>query len=400
MGRGPWVLLALLSLSVQAADWQFGDAVIVTAGDRPRVFHHLEASGRRSIAVQEGTVAVAWEDNHGGRPQVFVSFRTGSAAFSATLARSGANDAYEPAIAPAGGDRFLVAWEEGNRVWLGLVGPRGAGPASQVNERAGAQITVAAGPEGRLYAAWTDTGGAFPRVVVARVTIADDAVRVGTPMPVDAEPPLDAQLYPTLAVTPLGVTVAWEDRRHGHTRLLYRHGDHDLRFAAPLVELNERPPSQSTEFGRGSGVTRVALAAHGERVAATWMDKREFRGGYDIYAAVSRDGGRTFGANEKVQDLFGENVPQWHPAVAVGPGDVLAVAWDDSRDDAADVWLSSRTDGEWSDDHALPGAHGEGMQSHPVLAFDPEGNLHAAWIHRSADGLSSVRYAQGQLQPD
>ena len=115
---------------------------------------------------------------------------------------------------------------------------------------------------------------------------------------------------------------------------------------------------------------------------------------------MSRDGGRSFGANEMVQDLFGESVPQWHPDVAVSPEGLIGVAWDDSRDDPADVWLSWREGGQWSDDLALPGGHGKGSQSHPVIVFDAQGDLHAAWVQRGSDGLSSIRYMRGSYRSD
>lgn len=394
-------LLLAVSVSFPAAagEWAFGEPLNVAEGGA-QVFHHLEAAGRRSMAVQGGTVAIVWEDNHSGRPRAYVAFRSGAEDFTPAIPVSGPEDAYAPAVVGIDDGRFLVGWEENRRVWLRVAGPRALGSALPVVDAAGAQITLARGPAGRLYVAWADESGDYPRVRIAPVTADGLNVRVGAPVAVDPEPPRDAQLYPTVAVTEAGVTVAWEDRRHGHTRLLYRHGDHALAFTAPIAELNERPPPMSTVYGRGSGVTRVALAARGGVVAATWMDKREFRGGYDIYGALSADGGRTFGGNEKVQDLFGENIPQWHPDVAVAPDGLVVVAWDDSRDDAADVWLSWRADGQWSDDLALPGGHGEGMQSHPVVTFGADGTLHAAWVNRGGDGTSAVRYLQGRYQAD
>ena len=59
------------------------------------------------------------------------------------------------------------------------------------------------------------------------------------------------------------------------------------------------------------------LAACGNAcLIAGWLEKRDFLAGYDVYAAFSLDGGRRFGRNIKVQDSFGDNVSQWHAAIA------------------------------------------------------------------------------------
>jgi hypothetical protein len=135
----------------------------------------------------------------------------------------------------------------------------------------------------------------------------------------------------------------------------------------------------------------LVLDGRGDRIASAWMDKRDFQGGYDIYAALSADGGQDFGPNELVQDPFGENQPQWHPAIAVGPQGRVVAVWDDPRDGSPDLWLSWRDVDAWSDDLAVPGAHGPGAQEHPAIAIDAEGRLHLAWVDRSEEG-SRVRY--------
>ena len=99
-----------------------------------------------------------------------------------------------------------------------------------------------------------------------------------------------------------------------------------------------------------------------------------------------------------MQDAFGANQPQWHPAVAVASEGTIAVVWDDPRDGSPDLWLSWREDGVWSDDLAVPGASGPGEQDNPAIAFDAEGGLHLAWVERTPAG-ERVRYVRGWFEP-
>lgn len=390
MTRALALLGALLALPA-AADWRFGPPLELAGPARAGVFHHLESAGRRSLAAGEAWVAVTWEDNRDGRPRAYAAFkRIAAEGVEAELRLSGPGEAYEPAVAALGAGRFLFAWEEDGRVRLRAGGAAGLGPATAL-EAAGSQATLAPAGPGRAYAAWVRREGRFGRVVVALIEAAGEVPRVLWSRPVEAVPPQDEQLYPALALGRAGLVVGWEDRRHGHTRL-YTARLEGEGFTGP-AGLNDQPSGpRRVPYGRGSGVTRLALDAAGPVLAAAWMDKRDFRGGYDIYAALSTDGGRSFGPNERVQDLFGENQPQWHPAVAVAPDGRVVVVWDDPRDGSPDLWLSWREDGAWSDDLAVPGAHGPGEQASPSLAFDARGGLHLAWVERRAAG-SVLRYA-------
>jgi len=144
----------------------------------------------------------------------------------------------------------------------------------------------------------------------------------------------------------------------------------------------------------------VSMGAYGgEQILAAWADKRDFREGYDIYAAKYQ-GVKGGGANERVQDAFGGVARQWHPSVAGYADGSLVVAWDDDRDGDANVMLSWREEETWSEDVALPGADGPGEQANPTITFDAEGNLHAAWVERdTVGGPTRLRYAFGRRLP-
>jgi len=400
MRLGWAALLCLLALPAHAG-WSFTPAQPVSGQTGKGVFTHLESAGRKSIAVAGDSVAVVWEDNRTGGPQTYIAFRRGDkGGFSAPAQLSTGKEAYEPAVAAVPGG-FAAAWEQDGYVWIRFAAPGRLGPAERAGRAESSQATLAS--EGsRIFAAWACREGRRLRIVVAPLTLDGDRLQAKRARPVDPVPPTQDQLYPSLALTADGVAVAWEDRREGHTRLYTSISRDGLNFA-PLRALNavhgSRDPSM--RFGRGTGVTRVALASDGkQRVAAVWMDKREFMGGYDIYAAVSDDGGRTYGPNEKAQDMFGDNQPQWHPAIAVSAAGQVVAVWDDPRDGTPDLWLSWRKGSEWSDDLSVKPASGPGSQASPAMAFDAKGRLHLVWVGPARGGGERVWYSRGRFRAE
>ncbi len=401
--RGPRaglaLALALAATTSVGAPWRFGEPVPVSPHHGEGVFHHLESAGRRNLAVDAGTAGVAWEDNHTGTSQVYVAFATGDGGFDAPRRVSRSRPAYEPAIAALGEGAFAVVWEEADAVWLRRVARDGMGPARRLAAPARQASIDARG--GRAHAVWGSRRGEHARIMAAPVRVTEGGMEAGAAAAVDGDPPAADQLYPSVVLTAAGVVVGWEDRRAGHTRIYTSFAPRGEAFGAARP-LNDLPPPISAQYGAGTGAARVALARAGvRRVAAAWMDKRDFRGGYDIYAALSGEGGARFGPNELVQDMFGSTIAQWHPALAAGPGGRVAVVWDDDRDRTSDLWLSWRRPGGWSEDLAVPGASGAGEQSNPAIAIDADGDLHVAWLSQDEKhGPTRLWYVKGTVTSD
>ncbi len=391
-------LMALVMVLPVQADWVFTGHEAASGAAQEKLFPHLESAGRGNLAASGDRLALVWEDNRDGSPQVYAALRAAdSPGFAAPLRLSSGREAYEPVVVGLGAGRFLAAFEQDGKAVARVFSVEEQGPLAALDSAVSAQPTLAAGA-GRLHAVWGRRDGRFLRLVSAPLSVDGLKIVTGTARAVDTSPARDEQLYVSLAATRSGYALAWEDRRAGHTRLLTAVSSDGVTWSEPRA-LNEIPRSSSAAelgLGRGPGVTRVALAGDGaDTVAAVWMDKRDFLSGYDIYAGVSSDGGRTFGPNEKAQDAFGAEKPQWHPAVAVTPHGVVA-AWDDPRDDSPDLWLSTRGDGGWSDDFTVTGASGPGSQDNPVLLWHG-GRLHLAWVHRDTAG-AQVRYAQARWE--
>ena len=382
----------LMLLAMPAfAGWQFSPAVEVGAVKDKKIFHHLESANRKGLAESDGRIALVWEDNRNGDPRCWVAMREKrAAAFSKPQALS-AGECYEPVVQGVGKGRFVAAWEEGGAVW---VRPADKGKAFKLSREEAAHATLARLDERTLYAAWAEQAGEYKRIMLARLVLVADGVRAEYSVPVEDQLPIDDQAYPALTASAQGgVTVVWEDRRKKHTEMLAAHSADGKKFAAPY-RLIDMPQVRTINLGAGMGSMRPALSSCGpDCMAATWLDKRDFLSGYDVFAAFSDNGGRSFGKNLKVQDSFGDNIAQWHAAMAASQNGRVVVAWDDERDGTPDVWLSDWSGSAFADDAAVPGASGPGVQSDPVIHLDAAGTLHLAWLERTEAGGTRLKYA-------
>lgn len=404
--RALLLVIALCSSTVQAAPWEFEPPLAVTVESRSGVFVHLESSGRKNIAVSAKWVAVIWEDNRDGTPRCYVALKsTDMKTFGESLQISGKNEAAEPALVSIGNGRFALAWEEAEQVWLRILTPGKDNSKPQLSaplmlsNKAGAQVSLNNMPEVGLYAVWSEHGDKFWKIRMSKFPVGKRGnIRPSTSLIVDKTAEGD-QSYPSIAALPDGKhLIAWEDRRAGHTRIMYTWAKNENVYIVPK-RLNEAPRNLNNPgFGRGTGVMRVALAAQGQNgIAAVWSDKRDFQSGYDVYAAFTTGENLAFGKNEKVQDEFGDTFAQWHPAIAANETGAIAVVWDDDREGSPDVWLSWKKKDGWSGDHAIPGASGPGVQSDPSIAIDEAGNLHLAWVEKTnLDGPSRIKYTLGR----
>ncbi|MFO7603998.1 MAG: hypothetical protein R6X06_09305 [Gammaproteobacteria bacterium] len=391
---GLFVAVPLLLLNAPVAAIEFGQVRTVAAAGQG-VFHHLEGSGRRSMAMANDTLAITWEDNSSGTPQIYVAFKHARAeGFSKPVQVSAQGPAYEPVIASVEG-QFVIGWEAAERLWLRPVSPTQQGEIVRLSERMARHLSLASTPAQGIVAVWGEQHGRHYHIAHGHIELRKNQLTVQAAGLVDGAADKTEQLYPAVAATQAGLLVGWEDRRQGATRIYTAFAPSGKGFR-PAQVLNEFVASPNEVYGRGTGAMRIVLDSDLNRhVVAVWLDKRHFEGGYDAYAAYSRDGGRSFGKNERIYDLLGEHTPQWHVTVAMNTqGDVLA-AWDDTRDGSPDIWYSRRVDARWSDDEIWPAGGGAGAQTLPVLLFAGK-DLHAAWLHRDGE-VSEIRYIQARF---
>ena len=388
MRRAVFAGLCAVSLASQAA-WEFSAPVEVGAV-KNKVFHHLESANRKALAEAGGRVALVWEDNRTGKPRCWLAVREPKAATFAKPKAITAGECYEPVVQGVG-KRFVLGWEEDGAVWVRV---SDKGRALKLSSAPAAQLTLAYVDERTVHAAWAEQAGQYKRIVTARIALEASGTTLQSSAPLDPQPPEDEQAYPALVVNPDGsMTAAWEDRRFKHTMIMAAHSADGKTFAPPY-QLIDVPRARAITLGAGMGSMRPTLASCGKScVVAAWLDKRDFLAGYDVYAAFSQDGGRSFGRNIKVQDSFGDNVSQWHAAITANSTGRVVAAWDDNRDGTPDVWSSDWDGAQFSDNVGVPGATGSGAQSDPVVYLDATDKLHVAWLERSEAGGTRLRYA-------
>jgi hypothetical protein len=401
-------LLLCLPALVTAAPWVFSEPLTVAGDAGPTHYHHLDGAGRRHVAASDAAVALVWEDDRSGAPQVYLAIKSLDAARFGRLEQlSTGAEAYEPAIVSLGGGRWLAAWEQDSAVVARVVEGGRLGAVRPLAGAGSRQVTLAAAPDGRIAAVWGRDQAGGQLLEAAELGLEGGEIALGRPAewvaPVAAHP---YQGFPAAAWAADGaLLIAWEDRRAGHTRLFATRRENGGVFPRE-TQINEHnaPTEDGREvLGLGSGVMRVMLAADASgAVRAIWLDKRNAASGYAVWGAVSGDGGRTYGANQIVQDEQGAAVQQWHAALDGGmPG--FVAAWDDTREawaddsESGDVLLSWNLTGQWGADLLVPGASGPGYQGSPAVTLDPRGGLHLIWIER--DDLSSpsrLRYLHGR----
>ena len=398
-----WTVVSIAARTGEAQTWKFAGAMDVTRIHGEGIFHHLESSGRRNIALSGSTVAIAWEDNRDGTPRIYLARKHIDApSFDTAVRISGDAEAFEPSLLALGNDRYAVAWEEDGFVHVRLIDGHRIGPSIRSSEGQAAQVNLSTHGN-RLYMLRSQLTDRFSHIRLRVTHLADDlSVVTDADCAVDPTTPQSDQLYPASVAAGDELIVVWEDRRSGRTILLASASrlDRPCDFEPP-ARVSQALPEIQSDYGKGHGVARVALgrfAASG--VLAAWADKRSYWEGYDIYAATYAGNGR-FSSNTKVQDEFGDFARQWHASVAANANGRVVVAWDDEREGNSDIFLSWLEGSEWSGDLPLPNASGTGHQSHPSIVMDADGSLHVAWIERAeVNGPTRLRYQLGQITQD
>ncbi len=392
--------LCLAGFAATGSTGGFAPREPVTTVAGPRIFHHPDSAGRKSLAVGQEAVVAVWEDNRDGAPQVYAALRpVGAAAFKPEIRLSSGTEAYEPAVVAVGSGAHVAAWEQDGAIWARGITAAGAGPAVRLGDRPAVQVSLAPIDATRAAAVFAQQRGKH-RQIVATTLAYDPGKREITPteiVVVESDAPPHDQLYPSVAVTPAGWCVAWEDRRYGHTRLFWAHAADARRFSKPQV-LNEFHANRNA-YDKGTGVTRVTLARFGERgVAAAWMDKREGHKAYAIVGTVSGDGGRTFGKRLRIHDDFGDDTLHYNPALAGDASGRLVAVWEDLRNETADLWYSVWNGSTWSDNHLIEPAGTRSEESNAAIALDGAGSLHVIWVDKPAPGKpTQLWYSVGKI---
>jgi hypothetical protein len=403
--------LAVLVLFMTSAhaDWQFSAPIDVLKAEAGR-FPELGAANRQGVAESAGIIAVAWQESSDGVEQCHVRFKMADAKVFADDVTLPGKSCGDPVIVGLGEGHFLAGWQADQTVWVARLNPGKLDTPLKISHAPAGQVTLAYDSKGGLHAAWVEQASSgSTQLWIGTLDISQDGLHLVQPHTVENIIPVEDQAYPALVVNPDGsLVVVWEDRRFDHTVLLVSHSRDGKRFDLPyrLIDVHGMPGGPASRLGGGMGAMRPTLASCGSVktdqtdsgspgfcVVAVWMDKRDFLSGYDVYAAFSHDGGKTFGRNLKVQDGFGDNIAQWHAAVGANRQGRVAAVWDDNRDGTSDIWLADWTGSAFSPNIDVPAASGPGIQTDPMIFLDDADRLHVIWLDRADENASpQIRY--------
>jgi hypothetical protein len=125
-----------------------------------------------------------------------------------------------------------------------------------------------------------------------------------------------------------------------------------------------------------------AIAGFGKMVAVAWTASTDALS--DVYISISEDGGATFGAAVRVNDIEGDARASGEQAtrVLIGPGYVIHAVWPSRRDTRSVIRYATSTDRgrTFSKAATVAGEELTGMRGWQSAAVGYDGGLHAVWL--------------------
>ncbi len=249
--------------------------------------------------------------------------------------------------------------------------------------------TVAFTPDGRLAVAWVDQRR---KDVLLQVLGADGRAR-STPVDVSRSPATFSWMPRLAAGGADTLFVLWQEiifsgGSHGGDILFARSTDGGRSFSPPINLSSSRGGDGKGRLDRNtwSNGSLDLVARPDGSVFAAWTE-------YDgaLWLARSRDGGRSFTAPQRIG---GDDArPARAPALALGGGGRVVLAWTVGEDPDADIRVSqSLDDGASFAQPVHVGGRGARADA-PRLAFERDGRLHLAYMEQAGKQPPVIRHA-------
>jgi hypothetical protein len=191
----------------------------------------------------------------------------------------------------------------------------------------------------------------------------------------------------------------WVDMRNSNLNIYFARSLDGGRTWSDDIKVNDTPDqpalqAQATVSRRVRSADvyanpDITIDHHGH-LYVTWVDNRN--GNSDIYFARSRDQGSTWSSNVRINDDDGVD-PQYDPTIAVAtpPGDADAdtaqttvyIAWEDYRDEYANIYLARSDDGgnTWSGSFLV--SKEWGSSENPQIITAEDGSVYCVWCHNA-----------------
>jgi len=358
-----------------------------------------------SIAVDSGgDIYIAWEDYRSTTHWdiYFANSTDGGITWSVPNeminSDATATDQENPSLAVDDAGTLFVAWDndtageedigfanstDGGATWSsphviintdGLMGLPQKNPAIAVNST------------NEVYVVWQDARALdwdiyFSKSIDGGATWMDPNIRINNDL-VNA-----TQFTPTIAVDNNGmIYTAWEDGRDGNSNIYFaKSADGGSTWSNPNIKVN-------TNVSTNQNPT-ITVDSSGN-IYIAWQDNRN--GHYDIYYAMSSDGGATWSdPNIKVNNEVG-TANQRAPSIAVNSTGAIFVVWEDFRWGDYDVYFAVSEDmgTTWSNPNLrVNDDTGSTDQRAPGLAAGPDGSAYIAWQDYRATDNYDIYFA-------
>jgi len=179
---------------------------------------------------------------------------------------------------------------------------------------------------------------------------------------------------------------------------------HLLVAAVWLMTTGGVHPGAATLAIHGHANATPSVAAANQFVVVAWGATEETEAGTtDVYLAISRDGGRTFGGAVRVSDerhasLGAEQPPRIALVPRAGRDPEVVVVWTAKSKDGSRLLISRSQNGGASFTRAapIPGSEATGNRGWESIAVDRDGHVMAVWLdHReimSPPGSSAMHH--------
>jgi len=239
-----------------------------------------------------------------------------------------------------------------------------------------AEPSLAVGSDRVAYLAFTGWGGSVTQSDIF-FTKSSDGRTWSVPIRVNNDAGGASQSEPALALDSANaIYIAWTDSRNGNNDVFFsKSTDGGLSFSAN-VRVNDVTTNSQSEPALAVDPVNPHL------VHVVWTDTRSGVFGPDIFYANSTDGGLSFNPSARVNNDAGAS-EQGVPAIAVALNEDVYVVWRDPRTPAKglDIYFSKSSDrgATWTPSFNINDDSGSANQQDPTIAVDVSGNIYVAW---------------------
>src|SRR6266516_574885 len=242
------------------------------------------------------------------------------------------------------------------------------------------------GSDGVAYLAFTGWGGSVTQADIFFTKSLDGGQTWTTPLRVNNDAGGANQMEPALALDNANhIFIAWTDTRNGNNDVFFaKSTDGGLSFSANVRANDVTTNSQSQP-------DVVVDPVNPTLVHTAWTDTRTAVTGPDIYYANSTDGGLSFNPSVRVNNDTG-GAAQGEPTIATDVAGMIYVAWTDNRNPntAPDIYAtrSSNAGASFAANVRVNDETGAVTQLIPNIAANA-GKVQVAWTDSRTVGSTS-----------